>query len=77
MGPYSDHLWNQLAVRDDCILVDSRFAVPVQLHPVISKRNHEEHPGEEAMLGVKKYLWWPHMRKGVKLAKEYRSCTRY
>ena len=56
MGLYSDHLWNQLAVRDDCILADSRFAVPVKLRPVSLKRNHREHPGQKAMLGVSKKI---------------------
>ena len=30
MGPYTTLLWNQMAVQDDCILVDNRLAVPVQ-----------------------------------------------
>ena len=31
MGPYTNPLWNQLSVVDDCILFDNRLAVPVQL----------------------------------------------
>ena len=42
------------------------------------KRTHRGHPGQEAMLDLSNYLWWPHMHKDiVNLAEEYRECTRY
>ena len=78
MGPYTNPLWSQMAVQDDCILVNNRLAVPVQLRQAVLKRIHRGHPGQEAMLGVSQYLWWPHMNKDiVNLAEECRSCTRY
>ena len=49
-----------------------------QLRQAVLKRIHRGHPGQEAMLDVSKYLWWPHMHKDiVNLAEECRSCTRY
>ena len=78
MGPYTNPLWHQLSVVDDCILVDNRLAVPEQLRLAVLKRVHRGHPGQEAMLDVSKYLWWPHMHKDiVNRAEECRSCTRY
>ena len=78
MGPYTNPLWNQLSVTDDCILVDNRIAVPVQLRQAVMKRIHRGHPGQEAMIDVSNYLWWPHMHKDiVNLAEECRECTRY
>ena len=78
MGPYTNPLWSQMAVQDDCILVNNRLAVPVQLRQAVLKRIHRGHPGQDAMLGVSQYLWWPHMNKDiVNLAEECRSCTRY
>ena len=78
MGLYTNPLWSQMAVQDDCILVNNRLAVPVQLRQAVLKRIHRGHPGQEAMLGVSQYLWWPHMNKDiVNLAEECRSCTRY
>ena len=78
MGPYTNPLWHQLSVVDDCILVDNRLAVPEQLRSAVLKRIHRGHPGQEAMLDVSKYLWWPHMHKDiVNLAEECRSCARY
>ena len=78
MGPYTNPLWHQLSVVDDCILVDNRLAVPGQLRQAVLKGIHRGHPGQEAMLHVSKYLWWPHMHKDiVNLAEEGRSCTRY
>ena len=78
MGPYTNPLWSQMAVQDDCILVNSRLAVPIQLRQAVLKRIHRGHPGQEAMLGAAQYLWWPHMNKDiVNLAEECRSCTRY
>ena len=32
-----------------------------QLCPAVLKRIHRGHPGQEAMLDVSRYLWWPHM----------------
>ena len=78
MGPYTNPLWSQMAVQDDCILVNNRLAVPIQLRQAVLKRIHRGHPGQEAMLGAAQYLWWPHMNKDiVNLAEECRSCTRY
>ena len=78
MGPYTNPLWHQLSVVDDCILVDNRLAVPGQLRQAVLKRIHRGHPGQEAIIDVSKYLWWPHMHKDiVNLAEECRSCTRY
>ena len=78
MGPYTNPLWHQLSVVDDCILVDNRLAVPGQLRQAVLKRVHRGYPGQEAMLDVSRYLWWPHMHKDiVNLAEECRSCTRY
>ena len=78
MGPYTNPIWHQLSVVDDCILVDNRLAVPGQLRQAVLKKIRRGHPGQEAMLDVSKYLWWPHMHKDiVNLAEECRSCTRY
>ena len=78
MGPYTNPLWQQLSVVDDCILVDNRLAVPGQLRQAVLKRVHRGHPGREAMLDVSRYLWWPHMHKDiVNMAEECINCTRY
>ena len=78
MRPYRNPLWHQFSVVDDCILVDNRLVVPGQLRQAVLKRIHRDHPGEEAMLDVSRYLWWPHMHKDiVNLAEECRGCTRY
>ena len=50
MGPYTNPLWHQLSVVDDCILVDNRLAVPGQLRQAVLKRIHCGHPGQETML---------------------------
>ena len=78
MSPYTNPLWHQLSVVDDCILLDGRLAVPCQLRAAVLKRIHRGHPGQEAMLNVSHYLWWPHIHKDcVNLAEECRSCTLY
>ena len=78
MGTYTNLLWHQMSVVDDCIIVDGRLAVPGQLRLAVLKRIHRGHLGQEAMLQVSKYLWRPHMHKDiVNMAEESRSCTRY
>ena len=78
MGPYTNPLWHQLSVVDDCILVDNRLTVPRQLRQAVFRRVHRGHPGQEAMLDVSRYLWRPHMHKDmVNLVEEWRSCTGY
>ena len=52
MGPYTNPLWSQMAIKDDCILVNDRLAVPLHLRQAVLKRIHRDHPGQEAMLGV-------------------------
>ena len=78
MGPYTNSLWHQMAVVDDCIIVDGRLVVPGQLNPVVLKWIQRGDPGQVAMLDVSKYLWWPHMHKDiVNMAEECRSCIHY
>ena len=78
MGSYTNPLWHQMSVVDDRLLVDNRLAVPDKLQHAVLRRIHQGHPGQEAMLDVSNYLWWPHMHKNnVNLAEECRSCTRY
>ena len=52
MVPYDNPLWSQMAVQDDCILVNNRLAVPLQLRQAVLKRIHRGHPGQEAILRV-------------------------
>ena len=78
MGPYTNPLWHQMSVVDDCLLVDNQLAVPDKLRQAVLRRLHQGHPGQEAMLEVSNYLWWPHIYKDiVNMAEECRSCTRY
>ena len=78
MSPYTNQLWNQLSVVDDCILVDNRLAVLAQLRPAVMKRTHTGHPGQDAMLDASNHLWRPHMHKDIiNLAEECRECTHY
>ena len=78
MGPYTNPLWHQMSVVDDCLLVDNRLAVPDKLRQAVLRRLHQGHPGQEAMLEVSNSSWWPHMHKDiVNMAEECRSCTRY
>ena len=37
MGPYTIPLWSQMAAQDDCILVNNRLAVPLQLRQAVLK----------------------------------------
>ena len=74
MEPYTNPLWHQMSGVDDCLLVDNRLAVPDKLRHAVLRRLHQGHPGQEAMLEVSNYLWWPHMHKDiVNLAEECRS----
>ena len=78
MGPYTNPLWYQISVVDDCLLVDNRSAVPDKLRQAVLRRLHQGAPGQEAMLEASNCLWWPHMHNDiVNLAEECRSCTGY
>ena len=78
MGPYTNPLWNQTSVVDDCILVDNWLAVQKHLWKAVLKRLHRSHPGDEAESDVSTYLWWLHMHKNiVNIAEESKECTKY
>ena len=58
--------------------MDDRLEVQGQLRPAVLKRIHRGHPGQDAMIDVSNYLWWPHMQKDiVNLVEECRECTIY
>ena len=57
MRPYTNPLWNKVALSDDCLLVDNFLAVPIQLRPALMKIIHRRHPRQEELLKVSRYLW--------------------
>ena len=50
MGPYTNRLWHQLSLVDDCILVDNRLEVPVKLRQAVLARIHQGHSGQDMVL---------------------------
>ena len=75
MGPYTNPLWNQMAVQADCILVDNRLAVAVQLQlrPAVLKLIPEDNQIRKRCSSIKMSVH----KDIVNLAEERRSCTRY
>ena len=49
--PYTNPLWSKILVKDDCLLVNNSFAVPLQLRQAVLKQIHRGNLSQEAMLG--------------------------
>ena len=63
-------------MREDCLLIDERIVIPIQLRQTILESLLLTHPGSAAMLDLCRNVWFPHIyRSIVQMAKSCKHCT--
>ncbi len=71
--PYFFRAFGHLHVKAGCLFYDNRLIVPNCLQQAILHRLHEDHSGAHAMLARASNIWWPHMRREIRLKAQ--GCT--
>ncbi len=65
--PYFFRAFGHLHVKASCLFYDNRLIIPKSLQQAILHRLHEDHSGAHAMLARVSNIWWPHMRREIRL----------
>ena len=56
---------NRLSVRGDCLIIDDRVVMSIQLGNTVLDSVHLTHPGKDSMLHITGDIWFPHIHRGI------------
>ena len=71
---YAQH-YNDFAVRENCLWMDGRLAIPKDLSSAILNRLHYNHHGRDKMFAAAKDVWIPLMHRNIAATAKYcKSC---
>ena len=76
LGQYYAQHYNDFAVRENCLWMDGRLAVPKELSSAILNRLHYNHHGRDKMFAATKDVSIPLMHRNIAATAKYcRSCS--
>ena len=71
---YAQH-FNGFAVRENCLSMDGRLAIPKDMSSAVLNRLHHNHHGRDKMFPAAKDVWIPQMHRNLAATAKYcRSC---
>ena len=65
LGQYYALHYNDFAVRENCLWMDGRLAIPKDLSSAILNRLHYNHHGRDKMFAAAKDVWIPLMHQNI------------
>ena len=75
LGQYYAQNYNDFAVRENCLWMDGRLAIPKDLSSAILNRLHYNHHGRDKMFAAAKNVWIPLMHRNIAATAKYcKSC---
>ena len=75
LGQYYAQHYNDFAVRENCLWMDGRLAIPKDLSSAILTRLHYKHHGRDKMFAAAKDVWIPLMHRNIAAtANHCKSC---
>ena len=75
LGQYYAQHYNNFAVREKCLWMDGRLAIPKDLSSAILNRLHYNHHGRDKMFAAAKDVWIPLMHRNIAATAQYcKSC---
>ena len=75
LGQYYAQHYNDFAVRENCLWMDGRLAIPKDLSSAILNRLHYNHHGRDKMFAAAKDVWIPLMHRNIAATAKYcKSC---
>ena len=76
LGSNMAQFWTKAAVVNDCVIVDSKLAIPEPLRKAVLARLHRSHPRQEAMMSASECIWWPFLNQQIAdTCEKCRECT--
>ena len=75
LGPYYAQHYNDFAVRENCLWMDGRLAIPKDMSSAVLNCLHFQHHGRDKMFAAAKDVWIPLMHRNIAATAKYcKSC---
>ena len=65
ISPYIHSFWKDLHVKNGCVCIDDRIALPHAFKDAYVEAIHATHPGTCGMTDMATHAWWPYMHKDI------------
>ena len=76
LGQYYAQHYNDFVVRENCLWMDGRLAIPKDMSSAVLNRLHFNHHGRDKMFAAAKDVWIPLMHRNIVATAKYcRSCV--
>ena len=65
ISPYIHSFWKDLHVKNGCVCIDDRIALPHAIKDAYVDAIHATHPGTWGMTDMATQAWWPYMHRDI------------
>ena len=65
ISPYIHSFWKDLHVKNGCVCIDDRIALPHAIKDAYVDAIHATHPGTWGMTDMATHAWWPYMHRDI------------
>ena len=65
ISPYIHPFWKDMHVKNGCVCIDDRIAIPHSIKKAYVEAIHATHPGSWGMTDMATHAWWPYMHREI------------
>ena len=65
ISPYIHSFWKELHVKNGCVCIDDRIAIPNSIKDAYVEAINATHPGCWGMVDMATHAWWPYMHRDI------------
>ena len=65
ISPYIHNFWKDFHLRNGCVCIDDRIAIPNSIKGAYVEAIHATHYGSLGMTDMAVHAWWPYMHRDV------------
>ena len=65
ISPYIHTFWKDMNVKNECLCMDDRIAIPNSIKEAYMEAIHATHPGSRGMTDMATHAWWPYMHRDI------------
>ena len=63
--PYIHTFWKDMHVKNGCVCIDDRIAIPHSIKEAYVEAIHSTHPGSSGLTDMATHAWWPYMHRDI------------
>ena len=65
ISPYIHTFWKDMHVKNGCVCIDDRIAIPHSIKKAYVEAIHATHPDSWEMIDMAPNAWWPYMHRDI------------